>query len=238
MKTLGLIGGMSWESSAVYYQLLNLGVRERLGGLHSSKLLLWSFDFHEIEAYQAAGDWRGAGALLADAATRLAAAGADAIVIATNTMHCVYAEVAAAVAVPVLHIADPTGDAIRAAGVSRPLLLGTRFTMEQDFYTGRLKDKYGIDVLVPGEQDRTRVHGVIYDELVQGVIEPTSKADYLKVVASAILKGADSVIFGCTEIGLLIEQADLSVPAFDTAQLHVEAALALQLAAPPPAETV
>jgi aspartate racemase len=229
MRTLGLIGGMSWESTAVYYRLLNEGVRERLGGLHSAKLLLWSADFAEIAALQTAGDWTGAAGSLADAARALERGGADALLIATNTMHKVADAVAASVGVPLIHIADATGAAISAAGCARPALLGTRFTMEQDFYVGRLRERHGLDVRVPDEAGRALVHRVIYDELCRGVTDPVSKLDYLRVTDALVAEGADCVIFGCTEVGLLLAPEDLPVPAFDTTRLHVEAGLAFAL---------
>ncbi|MES2342537.1 MAG: aspartate/glutamate racemase family protein [Pseudomonadota bacterium] len=220
MKTLGLLGGMSAESTTLYYQELNRLVRERLGGLHSAQLLLWSVDFAGIAAMQAAGDWDGAGAVLADAARRLQGAGADAILICANTMHLVADQVQAAVTVPVIHIADATADAVKAAGCRRPLLLATRFTMEKDFYRGRLAAQ-GVEAIVPDPADRDRLHAIIYDELCQGVISAASKAEVLAMIAKA--GEADCVIFGCTEIGLLLAPGDLSVPVVDTALVHARA---------------
>lgn len=217
MKTLGLLGGMSAESTTLYYQELNRLVRERLGGLHSAQLLLWSVDFAGIAAMQADGDWDGAGAVLAEAARRLEGAGADAILICANTMHLVADQVQAAVSVPVLHIADATADAVKAAGCKRPLLLATKFTMEKDFYRGRLASQ-GVEAMVPDQADRDRLHAIIYDELCQGVISAASKAQVLAMIAKA--PAADSVIFGCTEIGLLLAPQDLSVPVVDTALVH------------------
>ncbi len=222
---IGLIGGMSWESTVVYYQLLNRLARQRLGGLHSARLLLWSFDFAEIEAHQAAGDWAAATDCMLDAARSLEKGGAECIVICTNTMHKMADEVQQAVAVPLIHIADATASAIKDAGVRKPLLLGTRFTMEQDFYKGHLEKNHGVSVLVPGEEERTTVHDIIYEELCQGEIKPASKQRYLDIVSSAVSTGADSVIFGCTEVGLLITQDDLDLPAFDTTELHAVAAM-------------
>ena len=230
MKMIGLIGGMSWESTVVYYQLLNRLARQRLGGLHSARLLLWSFDFAEIEAHQAAGDWDAATSCMLDAARSLEKGGAECIVICTNTMHKMAAEVQGAVKIPLIHIADATATAIKAAGVQRPLLLGTRFTMEQDFYKGHLKNQYGISVLIPDDAERTSVHDIIYQELCQGEIKPASKQRYLDIVSNAADAGADSVIFGCTEVGLLITPADLDLPAFDTTELHAIAALDFALA--------
>lgn len=225
MKTLGLIGGMSWESTAIYYRLLNEGARDRLGGLHSAQLLLWSFDFAEIEALQAEGDWDGATARMVDAAKRLAAGGAAALLICTNTMHRMADQVQAAVDVPLIHIADATAEAIKAGTSRRPALLATRYTMEQEFYKGRLRDRHGIDVLVPDEAGRERVHRIIYDELCRGIIRPESKAVYLAEIDRLRAAGADSVIFGCTEVGMLIAQADLDLPVFDTTVIHAERAL-------------
>lgn len=230
MKTIGLIGGMSWESTVTYYQLLNRMTRARLGGLHSAEILMWSFDFAEIEALQAAGDWAAATARMVDAARRLERGGAGCLLICTNTMHKMAPEVADAVSVPLIHIADATADAIRAAGSQRPLLLATRYTMEEDFYTGRLRDRHGIDAMVPDADGRDLVHRVIYEELCRGEIRPGSKAAYLDVIASARAAGADGVIFGCTEVGLLIRPEDLDLPAFDTTELHARAALDVALA--------
>jgi len=225
MKTIGLIGGMSWESTVVYYQLLNRMTRERLGGLHSAKLALWSFDFAEIEAMQATGDWNAATAAMADAAQSMERAGAECIVICTNTMHKMAGDVSAAVSIPLIHIADATATAIKATGCERPLLLATRYTMEQDFYKGRLKDRHGIDAVVPDDDGRTVVHDIIYNELCRGIIKPSSKQAYLEVVDAAIAEGADGVIFGCTEVGLLVSPEDFQIPAFDTTTLHASAAL-------------
>jgi len=227
---IGLIGGMSWESTVVYYQLLNRLARQRLGGLHSARLLLWSFDFAEIEAHQAAGDWDAATNCMLDAARSLEKGGAECIVICTNTMHKMAGEVQDAVKIPLIHIADATATAIKAAGVQHPLLLGTRFTMEQDFYKGHLKNQHGISVLIPDDAERTSVHDIIYQELCQGEIKLASKQRYLDIVSNAADAGADSVIFGCTEVGLLITPADLDLPAFDTTELHAIAALDFALA--------
>ncbi len=225
MKTIGLIGGMSWESTVIYYRLLNQMARERLGGLHSAQLLLWSFDFAEIEALQAAGDWAGASDAMVEAARRLEHGGAECIVICTNTMHKMADDVQAAVGIPLIHIGDATAAAINSAGVTRPLLLATRYTMEQDFYKGRLRDRQGIDVAVPDEAGRTAVHDIIYEELCQGIVSPESKRRYLDVIAKARPQGIDGVIFGCTEVGLLLSPDDLEIPAFDTTELHARAAL-------------
>jgi aspartate racemase len=225
MKTLGLIGGMSWESSAEYYRIINQGVRDALGPTHSARIVLWSFDFAEIEALQMAGDWDGLTARMVDAARRLAAAGADALMICTNTMHRCAPAVEAAVAMPLIHIADPTGAAIRAAGYTRIGLLGTRFTMEQDFYRGRLADRHGLDVIVPDEADRATIHRVIYDELVAGRIEPASREAYRGVMQRLAQRGAQAIVLGCTEIMLLVGPDDSPVPLFDTTALHARAGI-------------
>lgn len=225
MKTLGLIGGMSWESSAEYYRIINQGVRDALGPTHSARIVLWSFDFAEIEALQMAGDWDGLTARMVDAARQLAAAGADALMICTNTMHRCAPAVEAAVAMPLIHIADPTGAAIRAAGYTRIGLLGTRFTMEQDFYRGRLADRHGLDVIVPDEADRATVHRVIYEELVAGRIEPASREAYRGVMQRLAQRGAQAIVLGCTEIMLLVGPDDSPVPLFDTTALHARAGI-------------
>ncbi len=229
-KVIGLIGGMSWESSAEYYRLLNQGVRARLGGAHSARILMWSFDFAEVEALQHAGRWDQAAALMADAARRLERGGADLLLICTNTMHLMAEQVQAAVAVPLLHIADPTAGRIQAAGLHRVGLLGTAFTMEQDFYRGRLRDRFGLDVLVPDEADRRVVHRIIYEELVQGQVVPASRQAYRDVMARLAARGAEAIILGCTEIMLLVGAGDSAVPLFDTTALHAEAAVSLAVA--------
>ena len=224
MKTIGLLGGMSWESTLPYYRHINEAVRERLGGLHSARLVLYSLDFHEIEALQRQGDWAAAGTLLADAARRLESAGADFLLLCTNTMHKVADAIEAASALPLLHIADPTAAAIQAAGLQRVGLLGTRFTMEQPFYRQRLEDRYGIQVLVPDEPDRAEVHRVIYEELCRGVVSEASRQAYRQVISRLVARGAQAVILGCTEIGLLVRADDAEVPLFDTCVLHAQAA--------------
>jgi aspartate racemase len=226
MKTIGLIGGLSWESTAIYYRLLNEAVRRRLGGLHSARLLLWSFDFCEIEALQAEGDWAGAAARMADAARRLAKGGADCLVICSNTMHRMAAEVEAAGALPLIHIADATAAAIKAGASRRPLLLATRYTMEQPFYKGRLRERHGIEAMVPDDGERDTVHRIIYEELCRGILRPASKAAFLEIVGRCRGRGADGVIFGCTEIGMIIAEQDFDIPVFDTTLLHAEAAIA------------
>ena len=226
---IGLIGGMSWESSAEYYRIINRAVRDRLGGLRSARCLMWSFDFGEIEALQHAGRWDEAAALLIDAAGRLERGGADFFLLCTNTMHRVADEVQAAVGIPLLHIADPTAESVLAAGVRTVGLLGTAFTMEQDFYRGRLQRR-GLDVLVPDAADRALVHRVIYDELVQGRVEPASRDAYRAVIARLVERGAEAVILGCTEIMLLVGLEDSPVPLFDTTRIHAEAAVERALA--------
>lgn len=226
MKTIGLIGGMSWESSAEYYRLINEGVKARLGGLHSAQCILVSVDFAEIEALQHAGRWAEAGAALAQAARRLERAGADFIVLCTNTMHKVASAIEAAVRLPLLHIADATAERIKTAGLRRVGLLGTRFTMEQDFYTGRLIERHGLEVLLPDAAQRETVHRVIYDELCLGVINPASRDEYRHIMASLVAAGAEGLILGCTEIELLVHAEDSTVPQFPTTRLHAEAAVA------------
>ncbi len=228
-KIIGLIGGMSWESSAEYYRLINQTVRARLGGLRSAKCLMWSFDFGEIEALQHAGRWDDAAAAMIDAAQRLERGGADFVVICTNTMHRMADQVQAAIGLPLLHIADPTASRLRRAGLRRVGLLGTAFTMEHDFYKGRLVDRHGLDVLVPDEDDRALVHRVIYEELVQGRAEPSSREAYREVIARLVERGAEGVILGCTELMLLVRPEDSAVPLFDTTALHAEAAVDLAL---------
>jgi aspartate racemase len=227
MRTLGLIGGMSAESTTLYYQHLNRLTRERLGGLHSARLVMVSIDFAPLAALQAQGDWETAGEMLAAEARRLEAAGAEAILICANTMHIVADAVQAAVTAPVIHIADATAASLKAAGVSRPLLLATRFTMEKAFYRDRLAGA-GFEALTPDEDDRVRLHAIIYDELCRGIFRPESKAAVLAMIERA--KGADGVIFGCTEIGLLLSPADLALPVVDTTLAHAEAAIAFALA--------
>ena len=226
MKKLGIIGGMSWESSATYYSYLNQGVRARLGGLHSAHLLLHSFDFAEIEALQSAGKWQEATEEMVKAALSLKNAGADALIIATNTMHKMSDEVETASGLPLYHIADATAASIKGQNLSNPLLLATNFTMTQDFYKGRLQNKHNIHVLTPDVTDRAIIHDVIYNELCQGVVNLNSKDNYLKIIDKLKNeKAIDSVIFGCTEIGLLLSQDDLDLPAFDTTKIHCDYAL-------------
>ncbi|MGG2461127.1 aspartate/glutamate racemase family protein [Streptomyces sp. RGM 3693] len=231
MKTIGLIGGMSWESTAEYYRLLNELTRERLGGLHSAKCVLYSVDFAEIECLQVEGRWDEAGAVLAEAAGALEAAGAELLLICTNTMHKVADQVSSAVGVPLLHLADTTAEAVRGQGLRRIGLLGTAFTMEQDFYRGRLVD-HGLDVVVPDAAGRETVHRVIYEELCVGVVKEESRTAYIAVIDELIAAGAEGIVLGCTEIELLIRPQDSRVPLFPTTQLHAEAAVARALATP------
>ncbi|MEN9621283.1 MAG: hypothetical protein RL499_1476 [Actinomycetota bacterium] len=224
MRTVGLLGGMSWESSIEYERIIHERVRERLGGVASGDLVMRTFNFADIEALQSAGRWAEAGQVLAEAARSLEAAGATAVLICSNTMHLLADDVAAAIEVPLLHIADPTGEAVRSAGVSTVALLGTRFTMEEPFYADRLREKFGLTVLTPDADARAVVHSVIYDELVRGVVSSASRAAYVAIVDELVARGAQGVIAGCTEIELLLSPDDLSVPLFATARLHAEAA--------------
>ncbi len=229
MKVIGLIGGMSWESSAEYYRIINETVRARLGGVHSAKSLMWSMDFGEIERLQHRGDWPALTGEMIAAARRLEAGGADFLMICTNTMHKMAADVSAAVSIPLLHIADPTAEKIKAAGLRKVGLLGTAFTMEQDFYKGRLAEKFGLDVLVPEAEDRAKVHEIIYRELVAGIVKDSSRDAYRAIIARLVDAGAEAIIMGCTEIMLLISQADSPVPVFDTTEIHALAAVDLAL---------
>ncbi len=224
MKTLGLIGGMSWESTVPYYQQINQTVREQLGGLHSAKIVLYSVDFAEVEHLQTTGQWDEAGALLAAIACQLEAAGADALVICTNTMHKVAEAVQSAVRIPLLHIADPTALAIQQAGLTRVGLLGTRFTMEQDFYRSRLEQQHGLTVLTPPQADRDRVHQIIYDELCLGEVKNASRQTYQRIISDLQAQGAQAIILGCTEIAMLIQPQHCALPLFDTTALHTQSA--------------
>ncbi|PHQ23998.1 aspartate/glutamate racemase [Marinobacter guineae] len=224
MKTIGLLGGMSWESTQTYYRLINEGVKARLGGLHSATLVLYSVDFAEIEALQHAGDWAATARILSDAALSVQNAGADFLVIGTNTMHKVAPEIEQAIDIPLLHIADATAKVLNRDGIHRVGLLGTRFTMEQAFYRDRLKEA-GIEVITPEEAQRDEIHRVIYEELCRGEIDPVSREAYLDTVTSLSQRGAQAVILGCTEIGLLIRQADTSVPLYDTTEIHAAQAV-------------
>ncbi len=225
MKTLGLLGGMSWESTQVYYRLLNQGVREWLGGLHSARLLIWSLDFAPIADFQAQGDWDQAAAILVDAARRLEQAGVEGLMICANTMHRVADEVAAAIEIPLLHVVDATAAAARARGVTRAVLLATRYTMEQGFWRDRLREG-GVETVIPAQPDRERLHAIIFEELVQGRFEAASR-DAVKAIAERLIShdGGEGVILGCTEFGILTGSADFTVPVFDTTRIHVQAGL-------------
>jgi aspartate racemase len=231
MKTIGLLGGMSWESTQTYYRLLNQGVNERLGGLHSARLVLYSVDFAEIESLQHAGDWDATARILSEAAGAVQTAGADFLLLCTNTMHKVAPQIEQSVGIPLLHIADATARALLEEGIDRVGLLGTRFTMEQAFYTDRIR-AHGIDVIVPDDRQRDVVHAVIYDELCRGLIRQASKQAYLEIVDSLAERGAQSIILGCTEIGLLIGESDTAVPLHDTTAIHARQAVAQSLEDP------
>lgn len=224
MRIIGLIGGMSWESTVPYYRQINETVKERLGGLHSARIVLYSVDFHDIERLQHAGDWQTAGAVLAEAARSLQAAGADFLVLCTNTMHKVASSIEAAVTIPLLHIADPTAVEIRRAGHSTVGLIGTRFTMEQAFYRERLSGRHGLRVIVPGPEDRETIHRIIYEELCIGVVTAESRREYRRIMADLVAQRAQAIILGCTEISLLVDSSDASVPLFDTTAIHARAA--------------
>lgn len=225
MKTIGLIGGMSWESTVGYYRAINQGIKAALGGLHSAKVALVSVDFDPIEKLQQQGDWKASGELLADAASKVELAGAECILICTNTMHKVADQVANAVSIPLLHIADATAESLLKQGVKRVGLLGTGFTMEQDFYKGRLTDKYGLDVIVPNSADRKVIHDVIYQELCLGVVNASSKAEYVRIINELQASGAEAVILGCTEIGMLVSESDTEIPLYDTTDIHAAKAV-------------
>lgn len=229
MKMIGLIGGMSWESTALYYRIINEQVKQQLGGLHSARSLMYSVDFQEIEKLQVAGEWQQAGEILADAARSLEKGGADFIVLCTNTMHKVASQITDAVGIPLLHIADATAQRIHQAGVKRVGLLATAFTMEQDFYKGRLAQS-DIEVLVPAAAGRKAVHDIIYQELCLGIIREESRARYREIIAELVDQGAEAIILGCTEITLLVKAEDASVPLFDTTLIHAEDAVKLALA--------
>lgn len=232
MKRLGLLGGMSWESTLTYYRLINEGVRDRLGGLHSAELVLYSVDFERIERLQRAGQWDAGGVTLATAARALESAGAEALVLCTNTMHKVAPAVEAAAGIPLLHIADATAAAVRHDGLGRVGLLGTRFTMEQDFYRGRLEARHGLEILVPDAPDRRELHRVIYEELCRGRVEAGSRERLRRVISRLADRGAEGIILGCTEIGLLITPAECDLPLFDTTRIHAEAAALRALGQP------
>jgi aspartate racemase len=230
MKTIGMIGGMSWESSIEYYRIVNQTVREKLGGLHSAKSIMVSVEFAEIEALQHQDRWDELAAIMIEAALSLERGGADFVIICTNTMHKLYDEVQNNIKIPMLNIADATAEKIKAEGIDKIALLGTRFTMEEDFYKGRLVDKYGLDVIMPSSAQREIVHRVIYDELCAGIIKPDSKQKYAEIIQGLAAEGAGGIILGCTEIGLLVKQADSPVPLFDTTEIHARAAVYYALA--------
>jgi aspartate racemase len=230
MRTIGLLGGMSWESTAVYYRRINERVRAQMGGLHSAELLLRSVDFEDIVNLQRANEWGAAGEALSTLARSLEHAGAACIVICTNTMHKLADTIQSAISVPLLHIADATAEVIKQTNVCRPLLLATRYTMEQDFYVSRLRQTYGLDLIVPEAEDRTTVHEIIFDELCCGKVLEASRRRYIDIIERGKARGADSVIFGCTEVGLLLRQQDIDLPAFDSTLIHADAAVRFSLA--------
>jgi aspartate racemase len=225
MKRIGLIGGMTWESTLEYYRIINEQVKARLGGFHSGRILMDSLDFDEIEKCQSRGDWDESARILGDSAERLERAGADLFLICTNTMHKVADAVAARVRIPLLHIVDVTARRIMGAGLRKVGLLGTRFTMEEDFYKGRLAEKFGLTALIPGPEERAVVDGVIYNELTFGIISPESRGKYVRTIEGLAERGAQGVILGCTEIPLLVRQEDVRIPVFDTTRIHAEAAV-------------
>lgn len=220
MKTIGMLGGMSWESTASYYKALNEGVKSQLGGLHSAKICLYSVDFDEIEKLQHQGNWSETALILAEAAKSVERGGADFLMICTNTMHKVVPEIESQISIPILHIADATAKILVRDGVTKVGLLGTRFTMEQDFYKGRITEKFGIEVIVPDADEQTVVHDIIYKELCLGQINSDSRERYLEIIANLHAQGAQAVILGCTEIALLVKQSDTTVPLYDTTQIH------------------
>lgn len=234
MKTIGLIGGMSWESTLNYYRAINEGVKNALGGLHSAKIVLYSVDFEPIEKLQQAGDWEGTARILSEAAKNVESAGADFLLICTNTMHKVAPEIQGAIQIPLLHIADATAEVLVDEQIKSVGLLGTSFTMEQDFYRGRLRDAHGLNVLVPGDDDRKIVHDTIYQELCLGKIRSDSKAAFLRIIDSLADQGAEAVILGCTEIGMLVNQSDTRVRLFDTTAVHAEKAVEYAIGKPMP----
>ncbi|KTB47894.1 aspartate/glutamate racemase family protein [Dehalogenimonas alkenigignens] len=225
MKTIGLVGGISWNSTATYYRLINEGVAKALGGLHSAKVLLYSFDFEEIEKRQSAGEWHELGALLGERGRALRDAGADFLVICANTMHKVVDQVEAISRLPVLHIADATGEAITKAGLKKIGLLGTRFTMSEEFYRRRLEEKFDIEVVVPREDEQRMVNSIIYEELCRGCVLPTSNPACRLIIENLVKRSAEGIVLGCTELPLLIKQSDSKVPIFDTVKIHAEAAV-------------
>ncbi len=225
MKTVGLLGGMSWESTLAYYRAINEGVRNALGGLHSAKIVMYSVDFEPIEKLQHESDWEGTARILSEAAQGVQSGGADFLLICTNTMHRVAPQIEESIKIPLLHIADATAEVLVREGIKTVGLLGTAFTMEQDFYKGRLSEKYGLNVLVPNEEDRQHVHGVIYQELCLGNIRADSRTEYLRIIDMLADQGAEAVILGCTEIGMLLSQSDTNVKLLDTTAIHAEKAV-------------
>ena len=225
MKTIGLIGGMSWESSLEYYRIINETVKEKLGGFHSAKCLMYSVDFEEVEKLQRNGKWDEATALMIDAAQRVKKGGADFVVICTNTMHKMAEEVQNSINIPLLHLADVTAERIKAQGLKKVGLLGTKFTMEEDFYKGRLIKKHGLEVMIPDDEEREAIHNILYNELCMGEIKKISKDKFKKIIDNLVLKGAEGIILGCTEIPLLIEKEDYEIPLFDTTRIHAEEAV-------------
>lgn len=225
MKVIGLIGGMSWESTADYYRIINAGIKARMGGLHSAEIAMYSVDFAPIEKMQHAGDWDAMARVLAGAARRIESAGADFLLICTNTMHKVAPRIEEAIGIPLLHIADATAEVLVGEGIKTVGLLGTAFTMEQDFYRGKLEKSHGLEVLVPDSQDRNFIHRAIYEELCLGKLEAASRTEFLRIIAGLASRGAEGIILGCTEIGMLVHQADTPVRLFDTTLIHAEKAV-------------
>jgi len=225
MKTIGLLGGMSWESSAIYYQLLNAGIKQHLGGLHSAQISMHSVNFAQIEHLQHAGKWDELGQILGRAAQSIEAGGADFLIIATNTMHKVADHIQEAINIPLLHIADATAERLKAQNITKVGLLGTKFTMEQEFYKGRLRENHGIEVIVPNESQRLTVHYAIYDELCKGIISHISRGAYVNIIENLHTRGAEAVILGCTEITMLVGPKDTEIPLFDTTAIHTQAAV-------------
>ncbi len=230
MRTIGLLGGMSWESSIEYYRIINVEVRARLGGTHAARSVMYSVDFHQIEQMQAAGDWAAATKAMVEAGRLVQSGGAGCLLICSNTMHLMAKEVQAAIDIPLLHIADATADAVRASSIRSVALLGTRYTMEQDFYRGRLEDRYELEVMVPDAADRQIIHDIIYDELVQGTAKDRSRREFLRIIEALVNSGAEGAIAGCTEIELLVGPEHVSVPYFPTTRLHALAAVEWSLA--------
>lgn len=229
MKTIGLLGGMSWESTAEYYRLINEGVGARLGGLHSAEIVMVSVDFEPLERLQHEGKWDEAALILVEAAKRIEQAGADFLVLATNTMHKLAGSIIAKIDIPLLHIADATAEAVKAAGIHRVGLLGTKFTMEEEFYRGRLATRHGLDVLIPEEADREIVHRVIYDELCKGTVRDESRQEYARIIAEMCGRGAEGIVLGCTEIGMLVKEGEGKTKLFDTTRIHAAKAVAFAL---------